>query len=84
MMLLSRFWYVLLGILLGVALYAVYVAVGQYNRRNGVEMNRSPGRVSATSASAARSTSSILLTARPISASTPSIGTWKSAAIKTR
>jgi hypothetical protein len=39
MMLLSRFWYVLVSILLGVALYAVYVAVGQYNRRNGVAMN---------------------------------------------
>ncbi len=39
MMLLSRFWYVLISILLGVSLYAVYVAVGQYNRRNGVAMN---------------------------------------------
>ncbi len=39
MMLLSRFWYVLVSILLGVALYAVYVAVGQYNRRNNVAMN---------------------------------------------
>lgn len=38
MMLLSRFWYAILGLLLGVALYVVYLAVGQYNRRNHVAM----------------------------------------------
>jgi CHASE4 domain len=39
MMLLSRFWYAVLAILLSLALYVVYVAVGQYNRRNAVAMN---------------------------------------------
>ncbi len=33
-MILSRVWYVLLGIAVGVALYVVYVAVGQYERQN--------------------------------------------------
>jgi hypothetical protein len=32
-MILSRVWYVLLGIAVGVALYVVYVAVGQYERQ---------------------------------------------------
>ena len=31
-MILSRAWYVLLGLAVAVALYVVYVAVGQYNR----------------------------------------------------
>src|SRR3954470_9224720 len=39
MMLLSRFWYVILSILLGVAFYVVFLAVGQYNRRNVAAMN---------------------------------------------
>ena len=39
MMLLSRFWYVILSILLGLAFYVVFLAVGQYNRRNVVAMN---------------------------------------------
>ena len=39
MMLLSRFWYAILSILLGVALYVVFIAVGQYNRRNLAAMN---------------------------------------------
>src|SRR5215472_7306070 len=34
MMLLSRFWYVILSFLLAIALYVVFIAVGQYNRRN--------------------------------------------------
>src|SRR5438445_8818508 len=38
MMLLSRFWYVVLGLLLAGALYVVFLAVGQYNRRNAVAM----------------------------------------------
>jgi hypothetical protein len=38
MMLLSRFWYVVLGFLLAGALYVVFLAVGQYNRRNAVAM----------------------------------------------
>jgi hypothetical protein len=33
MMLLSRFWYVILSILLGLSLYVMYLAYGQYNRR---------------------------------------------------
>jgi hypothetical protein len=32
-MILSRVWYVLLGVAVAVALYIVYVAVGQYNRQ---------------------------------------------------
>jgi hypothetical protein len=32
-MILSRVWYVLLGVAVAVALYVVYVAVGQYNRQ---------------------------------------------------
>lgn len=39
MMILSRLWYVLLALVLGVSLYVVYVAVGQFNRRNHVAMN---------------------------------------------
>lgn len=38
MMLLSRFWYAILAILACVAIYVVFVAVGQYNRRNQVAM----------------------------------------------
>ena len=38
MMVLSRIWYIVLSLLLGVALYVVFLAVGQYNRRNGVAM----------------------------------------------
>ncbi|MFO0674360.1 MAG: hypothetical protein U0235_32915, partial [Polyangiaceae bacterium] len=38
MMLLSRFWYGVLSLLIGVAIYVSYVAVGQYNRRNQVAM----------------------------------------------
>lgn len=34
MMILSRIWYVILGILLAAAYYIVALAVGQYNRRN--------------------------------------------------
>ena len=32
-MILSRVWYVILGLAVAVALYVVYVAVGQYNRQ---------------------------------------------------
>ncbi|WP_394822711.1 MXAN_5187 C-terminal domain-containing protein [Pendulispora albinea] len=38
MMLLSRFWYVFLSLLVAISLYVTYVAVGQYNRRNQVAM----------------------------------------------
>lgn len=38
MMLLSRFWYVFLSFVAGLALYVAYLAVGQYNRRNAVAM----------------------------------------------
>ncbi len=38
MMVLSRIWYIVLSLLLGVAIYVVYLAVGQYNRRNAVAM----------------------------------------------
>lgn len=38
MMLLSRFWYGLLSLLVGVALYVAYVGVGQYNRRAQITM----------------------------------------------
>src|SRR5262249_44508718 len=34
MMLLSRFWYVLLAVAVGVCLYIVFLAVGQFNRGN--------------------------------------------------
>ncbi len=37
-MLLSRFWYGILSLLIGVSLYVAYVAVGQYNRRNQLTM----------------------------------------------
>jgi hypothetical protein len=37
-MILSRIWYIVLSLLLGMALYVVFLAVGQYNRRNGVAM----------------------------------------------
>lgn len=39
MMLLSRFWYAILSVLAALALYVVFVAVGQYNRRNSVAMS---------------------------------------------
>jgi hypothetical protein len=38
MMVLSRIWYIVLSLLLGMALYVVFLAVGQYNRRNAVAM----------------------------------------------
>jgi hypothetical protein len=38
MMILSRLWYIVLSLLLGMAAYIVFLAVGQYNRRNGVAM----------------------------------------------
>ena len=34
MMLLSRFWYAVLAVLAAFALYAVFLAVGQFNRRS--------------------------------------------------
>jgi hypothetical protein len=37
-MILSRAWYVLLGGAVGVALYVVFVAVGQYNRQNALAL----------------------------------------------
>ena len=39
MMLLSRAWYVVLAIVMAAGLYVVFLAVGQYNRRNSVAMN---------------------------------------------
>jgi hypothetical protein len=39
MMLLSRFWYVILSILLGLGLYVVFLAYGQYNRRLAFAQN---------------------------------------------
>jgi hypothetical protein len=39
MMLLSRFWYVVLALVMVAALYVSFLAVGQYNRRNAVAMN---------------------------------------------
>ena len=38
MMILSRLWYVVLALLLGIATYVVYLAVGEYDRRNVVAM----------------------------------------------
>jgi len=38
MLLLSRFWYALLTLILAFAIYIVFLAVGQYNRRNQVAM----------------------------------------------
>jgi hypothetical protein len=38
MMLLSRFWYAILSVLVGISIYVVFVAVGQYNRRLQVAM----------------------------------------------
>ncbi len=38
MMVLSRLWYVVLALLLGVSTYVVFLAVGEYDRRNGVAM----------------------------------------------
>jgi hypothetical protein len=38
MMVLSRLWYVVLALLLGVCTYVVFLAVGEYDRRNGVAM----------------------------------------------
>jgi hypothetical protein len=37
-MILSRIWYIVLSLVLGMAAYIVFLAVGQYNRRNGVAM----------------------------------------------
>jgi hypothetical protein len=39
MMLLSRFWYVVLSLVMAGAMYVVFLAVGQYNRRNAYAMN---------------------------------------------
>ena len=39
MMLLSRFWYIVLSLVMAGALYVSFLAVGQYNRRNAVAMN---------------------------------------------
>jgi len=39
MLLLSRFWYALLSLILAFAIYIVFLAVGQYNRRNQVAMS---------------------------------------------
>lgn len=41
MMLLSRFWYLLLAVLAAFAVYAIFLAVGQYNRRSMVSSNES-------------------------------------------
>src|SRR5580698_5171623 len=38
MMFLSRIWYVVLSLLLGFALYTVFLALGEYNRRATVSM----------------------------------------------
>ncbi len=38
MMFLSRIWYVVLSLLLGVAMYTVFLAFGEYNRRGTVAM----------------------------------------------
>jgi len=38
MMVLSRLWYVVLALLLGILAYVVFLAVGQYDRRNAVAM----------------------------------------------
>src|SRR5271163_1787306 len=37
-MILSRVWYVLLGVAVAVALYVVFVAVGQYNRQTTLSL----------------------------------------------
>src|SRR5580704_16481425 len=37
-MILSRAWYVLLGVAVAVALYVVFVAVGQYNRQTTLSL----------------------------------------------
>jgi hypothetical protein len=39
MMILSRIWYVILALVVGAAIYVVYLAVGQYNRRNQAAMD---------------------------------------------
>src|SRR4051812_79691 len=39
MMILSRIWYVILGLLLAAAYYVVSLSVGQYNRRNAAAMD---------------------------------------------
>jgi hypothetical protein len=39
MMVLSRIWYIVLSLVLGVGLYVAYLAVGEYNRRNAVATN---------------------------------------------
>jgi hypothetical protein len=38
MMILSRLWYLILALVVGAAVYIVYLAVGQYNRRNTAAM----------------------------------------------
>ena len=37
-MVLSRLWYVVLALGVGISMYVVFLAVGEYNRRNGVAM----------------------------------------------
>ena len=39
MMFLSRVWYAILAILAGVGLYAMFLAVGQYNRQSASASN---------------------------------------------
>lgn len=39
MMLLSRFWYIVISLVLVAGMYVVFLAVGQYDRRNAVAMN---------------------------------------------
>ncbi len=41
MMLLSRFWYAILAVLAAFAIYAIFLAVGQFNRRATVSSNES-------------------------------------------
>jgi hypothetical protein len=41
MMLLSRFWYAILAVLAAFAIYAIFLAVGQFNRRSTVSSNES-------------------------------------------
>jgi hypothetical protein len=38
MMVLSRLWYVVLALAVGISMYVVFLAVGEYDRRNGVAM----------------------------------------------
>jgi hypothetical protein len=38
MMVLSRLWYIVLALAVGISMYVVFLAVGEYDRRNGVAM----------------------------------------------